>query len=111
MKIFHFLILLLFPTFSFSQNYFSACKEIPLELGAGFDITNPVELKQKAFESSVSVYDEESAETSISYTVIHNHREFQKQLEVWPCHYGHGKEDLHSSRWAALQYYPPIQSV
>lgn len=82
MKIFHFLILLLFPTFSFSQNYFSACKEIPLELGAGFDITNPVELKQKAFESSVSVYDEESAETSISYTVIHNHREFQKQLEV-----------------------------
>jgi len=82
MKFFHCLLLLLSPSLSFSQNYFAASKEIPLELGAGFDITNPVELKQKAFETSASVYDEESAETSITYTIIKNNREFQKQLEV-----------------------------
>jgi hypothetical protein len=82
MKNSYLFILLSLPFFSFSQNYFSACKQIPLELGAGFDISNPVELKQRAFETSTSIYDEESAETSISYSIIHNHRELQEQLEL-----------------------------
>jgi hypothetical protein len=74
-------LFLLFPNLIFSQNYFSACKQIPLNLGNGFDISNPAELKQRAFESSESIYDEESAETSISYSIVHNQKEFQRQIE------------------------------
>jgi hypothetical protein len=75
------ILFLLFPNLIFSQNYFSACKQIPLNLGNGFDISNPAELKQRAFESSESIYDEESAETSISYSIVHNQKEFQRQIE------------------------------
>lgn len=53
-----------------------------MQLGIGFDISNPLELKQRAFEWAEVLYDEESAETSISYSVISSNEEFQEELGV-----------------------------
>ena len=73
-------IFLCCQTVVLSQNYFTYSKEIPLELGKGFNIANPSEPKLPVFENTTGKYEDQAGEVEIYYKLIESSESFNKEF-------------------------------